>query len=138
MVYDTKLPILFAHTLLIQLQTELQIKETYISTSGIELIDNKLNGIKYKVLKTYNLILKYLMDECSTEQLNSSKFFLDLVNFIPTIIQSLLRYCTGQVDLENASEIKETNNIIVESLSFLSRCTSQNDFYQIFSKIKEE
>lgn len=100
-VIDKKgLMIVFINILCIYLKTDMQVKECYISTSGLERLDTLLNEIKIKIMRCLNILTIFMFDVRSFVPIRDSKCYELMPTLLPLVVSTMINFCRApNIDL---------------------------------------
>lgn len=87
------LMVVFTKTLVLQLSSEMQIKECIISTCGFNTLDDILNEIKIKSLKCLNMLTIFVFEVREFDPYFFSKYYELLGKLLPIMCTSLVAIC---------------------------------------------
>lgn len=94
------LMVILMKILCIHINTDLQIKECIISTSGQDRIDDVINEIKIKVVKTVNVLTGFVFDFGTAEGNATGKFMELIYKLLPMMLSTIIKYCkTDRLDI---------------------------------------
>ena len=101
--------VVFTKILVIQLSSEMQIKECIISTCGLNTLDDVLNEIKIKALKCLNLLAGYVFEMRDFDPYFFTKYYELLGKLLPIMLSSLIKFCkTEKLDPSKSLTVKLT------------------------------
>lgn len=100
--------LVFTKALCIYLNTELQIKDCFISTCGFERLDQLMNDVKIKVLRCMNKVFEFIFEIRGQIKVTTSKFYSLLPTILPLLIKTIINFCTCEkIDLTVALDVNE-------------------------------
>lgn len=130
---------MFIQILSVHLFSNKQIKDSLISTCGINVIDEHINEIKGKVIDWFIKLMNVFYSNFSENQQIRAIFANNMINIANLSIKSLLSFCRNySANFLSFIEHKKNEFFLIKLLNFISKSTSQIEFFQTIFNVKTE